>query len=58
MKIDLEKEEHNIAKLQIEIPAKDGLDAYNRAVKSYAQHVNIPGFRRGKAPIIKLSRNG
>lgn len=50
MKIDLEKEEHNIAKLQIEIPAKDGLDAYNRAVKSYAQHVNIPGFRRGKAP--------
>lgn len=50
MKIDFEKEEHNIAKVEIEIPAKDGLDAYNRAVKSYAQHVNIPGFRRGKAP--------
>ena len=50
MKIDLEKEEHNIAKVEIEIPAKDGLDAYNRAVKSYAQHVNVPGFRRGKAP--------
>ena len=50
MKIDLKKEEHNIAKVDIEIPAKDGLNAYNRAVKSYAQHVNIPGFRRGKAP--------
>ncbi len=50
MKIDLKKEEHNIAKVEVEIPAKDGLDAYNRAVKSYAQHVNIPGFRRGKAP--------
>lgn len=50
MKIDLKKEEHNIAKVEIEIPAKDGLDAYNRAVRSYAQHVNIPGFRRGKAP--------
>lgn len=50
MKIDLEKEEHNIAKVNIEIPAKDGLNAYNRAVHSYAQHVNIPGFRRGKAP--------
>lgn len=50
MKIDFEKEEHNIAKVEIEIPAKDGLNAYNRAVKSYAQHVNIPGFRRGKAP--------
>lgn len=50
MKIDFEKEEHNIAKVEIEIPAKDGLNAYNRAVKSYAQHVNVPGFRRGKAP--------
>lgn len=50
MKIDLEKEEHNIARVEIEIPAKDGLNAYNRAVSSYAQHMNIPGFRRGKAP--------
>ena len=50
MKIDFEKEEHNIAKVSIEIPAKDGLNAYNRTVKSYAQHVNIPGFRKGKAP--------
>ena len=50
MKIDLKKEEHNIAKVEIDIPAKDGLNAYNRAVKSYAQHVNVPGFRKGKAP--------
>lgn len=50
MKIDLEKKEQNIAKVDIEIPAKEGLEAYNRAVKAYAQHVNIPGFRRGKAP--------
>ncbi|MCM1266054.1 MAG: trigger factor family protein, partial [Candidatus Gastranaerophilales bacterium] len=50
MKIDFEKESQNVAKVEIEIPAKDGLDAYNRAVKVYAQHVNIPGFRRGKAP--------
>lgn len=50
MKIDFEKESQNIAKVEIEIPAKDGLDAYNRAVRTYAQHVNIPGFRKGKAP--------
>ena len=50
MKIDLEKKEQNIAKVDIEIPAREGLEAYNRAVKTYAQHVNIPGFRRGKAP--------
>jgi len=50
MKIDFEKEEHNIAKVAIEIPAKDGLDAYNKAIKNYSQHINVPGFRRGKAP--------
>jgi trigger factor len=50
MKIDFEKESNNIAKVEIEIPAKEGLEAYNKAVKTYAQHVNIPGFRRGKAP--------
>ena len=50
MKIDFEKGEHNIAKVEIEIPAKDGLDAYNKAVRTFSQHVNVPGFRRGKAP--------
>ena len=50
MKIDFEKEENNIAKVAIEIPAKDGLNAYNRAIKNYSQHINVPGFRRGKAP--------
>lgn len=50
MKIDFKKDSQNVARVEIEIPAKDGLNAYNRAVKAYAQHVNIPGFRRGKAP--------
>ena len=42
MKIDFKKDSQNVAKVEIEIPAKDGLNAYNRAVKAYAQHVNIP----------------
>ena len=57
MKIDLEKESNNIAKVEIEIPAKKGVDAYNRAIKNYARYVNIPGFRKGKAPRNIIERN-
>ena len=57
MKVELQKEEKNIAKVEIEIPAKDGVDAYNRAVKNYARYVNIPGFRKGKAPRNVVERN-
>ena len=50
MKIELEKQEHNVVKMNIEFPAKDAVEAYNRASQRISQHVNIPGFRRGKAP--------
>jgi len=57
MKVDLQKESNNIAKVEIEIPAKQGVDAYNRAIKNYARYVNIPGFRKGKAPRNIIERN-
>lgn len=50
MKINVEKEPNNLVKMDIEIPAKEAVDAYNRAVKKVSEHVNIPGFRKGKAP--------
>ncbi len=50
MKIELEKQEHNVVKMNIEFPAKDAVDAYNKASMRISQHMNIPGFRRGKAP--------
>jgi len=50
MKVLVEKEANNIAKLNIEIPAQDAISAYNKAVKMVAEYVNIPGFRKGKAP--------
>lgn len=50
MKIDLKKEENNVVRLEIEIPAKDAVNEYNKAVKKLSQYVNIPGFRKGKAP--------
>src|SRR5574344_1282854 len=57
MKVDLEKEQNNVVKLNIEIPAKDAVDEYNKAVKRIAQYVNIPGFRKGKAPRAIVEQN-
>ncbi len=50
MKFTLEKEGVNVVKMDITIPAKDAQQAYEAAVKRFAQYVNIDGFRKGKAP--------
>lgn len=50
MKVNVEKEANNVVKLNIEIPAKDAINEYNKAVKQISEHVNIAGFRKGKAP--------
>ena len=50
MKTNIEKQPENIVKVDIEIPAKEAVEYYNNAAKRLAQYVNIPGFRKGKAP--------
>ena len=50
MKVTLENGKDNVVNMEIVVPAKDATDAYNRAVSNIAQHINIDGFRRGKAP--------
>jgi len=50
MNTTIEKQADNIIKVDIEIPAKDAVNYYNSAVKKLSQYVNIPGFRKGKAP--------
>jgi len=50
MNTTIEKQADNIVKVDIEIPAKDAVNYYNNAAKKLAQYVNIPGFRKGKAP--------
>lgn len=50
MNTTIEKQENNIVKVDIEIPAKEAVNYYNNAAKKLAQYVNIPGFRKGKAP--------
>lgn len=50
METKIEKLPENVIKVDIEIPAKDAAGYYNNAAKKLAQYVNIPGFRKGKAP--------
>ena len=50
MNTTIEKQENNIVKVDIEVPAKEAATYYNNAAKRLAQYVNIPGFRKGKAP--------
>lgn len=57
MKVTLEKEQENVVKLDITIPAKEAVEAYNNAVRKISQYVNIDGFRKGKAPRAVVERH-
>jgi len=46
----IEKLENNQVKFDITIDAKTAEKAYNQAVSKMGRQVNIPGFRKGKAP--------
>ncbi|MBR1617953.1 trigger factor [bacterium] len=43
-------DDKNIATVDITIESNKVEDIYKRTLKAYAEHVNIPGFRKGKAP--------
>jgi trigger factor len=50
MKVAVEKQDKHIALINLEIPAEHAAQEYNKACKRIGQRLNIPGFRRGKAP--------
>ncbi len=50
MSLQVEKLEHNMAKLTIEAPAEDLEKALQKAYLKQKGRINIPGFRKGKAP--------
>ena len=50
MKVNLEKQENNLFKLSIEIDADVAAQEYNKACRKTGENINIPGFRKGKAP--------
>ncbi len=50
MSIQVEKLEHNMAKLTIEVSAEDFDAAVNKAYLKNKNKISIPGFRKGKVP--------
>ena len=57
MKVTTENGENQQVTLTIEIEAAEVSKAVNRAAKRLANRVNIPGFRKGKAPRKIVERN-
>lgn len=51
MKSSVEKVSSLERKLNIQVPAKEVQEAFDRAFKGIQQHVEIKGFRKGKAPL-------
>ncbi len=50
MSVQVEKLEKNMAKLTIEVSAEDFAAALTKAYQKNKNRINVPGFRKGKAP--------
>ncbi len=50
MSVQVEKLEHSMAKLTIELPAEELEKAIQKVYLKQRNRINIPGFRKGKAP--------
>jgi trigger factor len=50
MSVSVENVEKNVVALQVTVDAEKFSSAVDQAAKSLAKKVNIPGFRKGKAP--------
>lgn len=53
----IEKQEPNTIKIHLHIPSEQAQQEYNKACRRLSQRVNIPGFRRGKAPRNVIEKN-
>lgn len=56
MSVQVEKLEKNMAKLTIEASAEDFEKAVNAAYNKNKNRINVPGFRKGKAPRIMIEK--
>ena len=52
----MEKKENNMVVLTIDVPAADFADALQRSFRKNAGRFNIPGFRKGKAPMALVTK--
>ena len=56
MSLQVEKLEHNMAKLTVEVAAEDVEKALQAAYLKQRKQINIPGFRKGKVPRQMIER--
>ncbi|MGN0400212.1 MAG: trigger factor [Blautia sp.] len=56
MSVQVEKLEKNMAKLTIEVSAEDFEKAVNAVYNKNKNRINVPGFRKGKAPRIMIEK--
>ena len=56
MSLQVENLEHNMAKLTIELSAEDLEKALENSYHKNKKRVNVPGFRKGKAPRFMIER--
>ena len=54
MSVQVEKLEHNMAKLTIEVEASKFDAAMKNAYNKKKGSFNLPGFRKGKVPMLSL----
>ncbi|MBK8191122.1 MAG: trigger factor [Vampirovibrionales bacterium] len=50
VKSEINRQDKFLAKINLEIPPEQASQEYNKACRRLSQRMNIPGFRRGKAP--------
>ena len=56
MSVQVEKQEKNMAKLTVEVPAEQFVDAIKKAYNKNKNRFNVPGVRRGKAPQMMIEK--
>ncbi|MBR5047313.1 MAG: trigger factor family protein, partial [Eubacterium sp.] len=56
MSVKVERLEHNMAKLTIEVGAKEFDAAMKRAYNKKKSSFNLPGFRKGKVPMNMIEK--
>lgn len=57
METILKNEKDNIVEITMTIPAKEAESAYDMAIGRIGQHINVNGFRKGKAPKSVVERH-
>jgi trigger factor len=57
VKVEINPIEGSAVQMDIEIPAELAKQEFNKACKRIGQRVNVPGFRRGKAPLRMIEKS-